>query len=124
MAHVTSDCRAVADFVGAPAFATDNVTAAAWALMNGTDIEMGTNLFNLHLNEAVQQGLATEQAIDHVNEVTFARLVAMCGLQDTVTYENLCLVPCMLEWGHAEINPGWPLRKPESNSSLPADYWE
>jgi hypothetical protein len=60
----------------------------------------------------------------YVNEVTFARLVIMDGLRDNVPYENLCLVPYMLEWGHAEMNLGKPLRKPGSNSGLPVDYWD
>ena len=47
----------------------------------------------------------------------------MAGLRDTVPYENLNVVPYMLEWGHAMMNLGNPLRKPGKDSRLPFNYW-
>ena len=44
-AIVTSDCNAVADLRGAPAHAPSAEHAAAWALNNGTDVEMGSSLY-------------------------------------------------------------------------------
>lgn len=61
-ALVTTDCGAVRNLKGTPVFAPDDIHAAAFALMNGTDIEMGGNEFGL-LDQAVQQGLATEARI-------------------------------------------------------------
>ncbi len=54
-AMVSTDCGAVPNLQGAPVFAPDAVHAAAFALMNGTDLEMGESLFT-HLSEAIQQG--------------------------------------------------------------------
>lgn len=62
--HVTTDCGAVAALRGAPAFAPDDVTAAAWALTNGSDLEMGSTIWTLNLVEAVQRGLVTEDVVD------------------------------------------------------------
>lgn len=59
----------------------------------------------------------------YISEVPFARLVKMVGLRDIVPYKNLCQVPYMLEWGHAEMNLGNPIRKPGRSSGLPDDYW-
>jgi beta-glucosidase-like glycosyl hydrolase len=64
MAHVTTDCGAVSNLLGPPAGATDGPTAAAWALMNGSDIEMGSMIWSEHLAEAVARGLASEAAVD------------------------------------------------------------
>jgi beta-D-xylosidase 4 len=66
---VTTDCGAVNNLLGPPAHAPDNVHAVAWALRNGTDLEMGSTLFYHHLVEAVHKGLATEE---HVN-IAFRR---------------------------------------------------
>jgi hypothetical protein len=60
----------------------------------------------------------------YIVEVPFSRLLSVSGLRDVIPYENIRLVPYMLEWGHAEMNLGKPLRKPGSNSGLPSDYWD
>lgn len=60
----------------------------------------------------------------YVSEVVFARFVTLAGLQDIIPYENFRVLPYMVEWGHAQMNLGWPLRKPGTNSGLPADYWK
>lgn len=62
-AHVTTDCGAVANLLGPPVNAHSPIEASAWSLMNGTDVEMGTNLWLEHMKEAVQDGLATEEAV-------------------------------------------------------------
>lgn len=63
-AHITSDCGAVHNLLSPPARAPDSATAAAWALNNGTDIEMGSEVYTFYLVEAVRRGLTTEQAVD------------------------------------------------------------
>jgi hypothetical protein len=60
----------------------------------------------------------------YVGEVDFSRLLNVAGLQDVIPYDNIKLIPYMLEWGHAEMNLALPLRKPGKDSGLPADYWK
>jgi|EP01047_Picozoa_sp_COSAG01_P006966 beta-glucosidase-like glycosyl hydrolase len=36
---------------------------AAWALNNGTDIEMGSDLYNTKLESAIHQGLTTQETV-------------------------------------------------------------
>jgi hypothetical protein len=55
-AHITTDCGAIDNLLGPPANAPTNQAACAWALNNGTDLEMGGNLWALYLGQAVQQG--------------------------------------------------------------------
>ena len=62
-ALVTSDCGAIQNVQGAPANAPSPEAAAAWALMNGTDLEMGSTLWQDHLVSAIGSGLATEAAV-------------------------------------------------------------
>ena len=62
-AIITTDCGAVSNLRGPPVNAPSPEHAAAWALNNGTDIEMGSDLFPNHLISAVQKGLTTEAAI-------------------------------------------------------------
>jgi beta-D-xylosidase 4 len=64
LAHVVTDCGAIDLLLGAPAYAVDNKTAAAWALMNGTDVEFGSIVWTEYLVAAVEEGLATEAAVD------------------------------------------------------------
>ena len=63
--HVTTDCGAVSDLRRSPAYAPDALTAAVWALRNGSDLEMGSTYYGNHLREAVEElGLVTEEEID------------------------------------------------------------
>lgn len=62
--HVTTDCGAPANLLGAPANAPDNATAAAWSIMNGSDVEMGSTVWTTNLKEAVERNLATEEAVN------------------------------------------------------------
>jgi len=62
-AIVTSDCGVVGLLTGPPVNAPDDTHAAAYALMNGTDLEMGFDTFK-NLPNAIQQGLATEARLD------------------------------------------------------------
>ena len=64
-ALVTSDCGAIQNIQGSPANAPSAEAAAAWALMNGTDLEMGSTLWQDHLISAIGSGLATEEAVTH-----------------------------------------------------------
>ena len=49
--------------LGPPVSAPGNIEAAAWTLMNGTDLEMGSTVWTDHLKDAVARGLATEDAV-------------------------------------------------------------
>ena len=62
-AIITTDCGAVHNLLGPPANAPSNEAAAAWALNNGTDIEMGSTEFTDHLVNATKLGLTTEAAV-------------------------------------------------------------
>ena len=63
-AHVTTDCDAITFLVDKPAFAPTNETGAAWALNNGSDVEMGSTNWNQYLVNAIELGLTTEAAVD------------------------------------------------------------
>jgi beta-D-xylosidase 4 len=62
-AIVSTDCGAVSKLRGPPVSAPTDAVAVAFALMNGTDLEMGSNLFLDNLHAAVSAGLATEERI-------------------------------------------------------------
>eukprot|EP00299_Pterocystis_sp_00344_P008133 c2962_g1_i1.p1 GENE.c2962_g1_i1~~c2962_g1_i1.p1 ORF type:complete len:853 (-),score=180.57 c2962_g1_i1:68-2626(-) len=62
-AIVTTDCGAVSNLRQAPIYAPTDAAAAAMALNNGSDIEMGSTLFTYSLKTAVQQNLTTEAAV-------------------------------------------------------------
>ena len=53
-AIVTSDCGAVHNLRGPPVMAPSDAAAAAYAINNGTDIEMGSTLYRSALAAAVQ----------------------------------------------------------------------
>jgi len=63
-ALVTSDCGAVNNLMGPPVSAPTNESAAAMALNNGTDIEMGSEVYFNHLQNAVRLGLTSTHAVD------------------------------------------------------------
>jgi beta-glucosidase-like glycosyl hydrolase len=63
-AHVTTDCGAISSLLGAPVYAPDPATAAAWALNNGTDLEMGSTAWADHLVEAIRRNQTTIGAVD------------------------------------------------------------
>lgn len=69
-AIVSTDCGAVNNLRGPPVNAPDDATAAAYALMNGTDLEMGDVLFSA-LGDAVKRGLATAERITEAARRTF-----------------------------------------------------
>mmetsp|Transcript_68123 Transcript_68123/g.221823 ORF Transcript_68123/g.221823 Transcript_68123/m.221823 type:complete len:755 (+) Transcript_68123:43-2307(+) len=69
-AVVTTDCGTVHLLTGPPLNAPDLETAAAWVLMNGTDLEMGDEQFNF-IPAAIQKGLATEARVDEAVRRTF-----------------------------------------------------
>jgi len=86
-AMVTTDCGAVNNLKGPPVNAPTNIHAAAYALMNGTDLEMGDDKF-LHLGEAIDQGLATEVRLDEAVRRSF-RVLYKVGRFDS---------PARTEW--------------------------
>eukprot|EP00443_Scrippsiella_acuminata_P015208 CAMPEP_0115234328 /NCGR_PEP_ID=MMETSP0270-20121206/34737_1 /TAXON_ID=71861 /ORGANISM="Scrippsiella trochoidea, Strain CCMP3099" /LENGTH=774 /DNA_ID=CAMNT_0002649073 /DNA_START=30 /DNA_END=2354 /DNA_ORIENTATION=+ len=69
-AMVSTDCGAVNNLKGAPVNAPDDAHAAAFTLMNGTDLEMGDDLFK-SLPAAITMGLATEERVDEAVRRTF-----------------------------------------------------
>jgi beta-glucosidase-like glycosyl hydrolase len=66
-ALITTDCGAVRNLRGFPAHATSDAQAAAWAVNNGTDLEMGSTLFESSkdggLVTAVANGWTTEEIV-------------------------------------------------------------
>ncbi|EDQ91999.1 uncharacterized protein MONBRDRAFT_337, partial [Monosiga brevicollis MX1] len=62
-AHITSDCGAISSLRGAPVFAPDDATAAAVALNNGTDLEMGSQVY-ASLAEAVARNLTSSTLVE------------------------------------------------------------
>ncbi len=61
--YVTSDCWAIDDFVKFHKTHATRVSAAADAVMHGTDVECGTAVYKT-LVDAVRQGLISEKQID------------------------------------------------------------
>jgi hypothetical protein len=57
----------------------------------------------------------------YTSEAGYSRYIDVDGLKDIVPYKNIALILYMLEWGHAMINLGKPLRLPGRNSGLPVD---
>ena len=62
-AIVTSDCGAVTNLRGPPISAPTMAAAAAYALNNGTDLEMGSTAYRIGLHTAVQSKLTTEAIV-------------------------------------------------------------
>jgi hypothetical protein len=62
-AIVSTDCGAVNKLRGPPVNAPTDEHAVAFALMNGTDLEMGSSLYLDNLHAALTQGLVTEARI-------------------------------------------------------------
>jgi hypothetical protein len=69
-AFVTTDCGAVSNMLGhlepSPGGgrgAASPEEAAAWTIMNGTDLEMGSTIWTSHMLNASKLGLVTEEAI-------------------------------------------------------------
>ena len=81
-AIVTSDCGAVANLRGAPVQAPSDAAAAAWALNNGTDIEMGSDLYRTALREAVRTGLTSEATITRAVARTQRQLMMVGRFDD------------------------------------------
>jgi len=62
-AHITSDCGAVANLRFPPVKALSPVHAAAYALNNGTDLEMGSTVWAHNLSAAVKAGLTSPEKV-------------------------------------------------------------
>lgn len=62
-AVVMTDCGAVPNMRGPPAFAPDDSHAVAWTINNGTDLEAGSTLWTKNLQAAVQSGLVSEDRV-------------------------------------------------------------
>lgn len=62
-AHITTDCGAVRNTMGPPLNLKTPEEAAAATINGGTDLEMGTTIWNSSLLSAVTKGLVTEATI-------------------------------------------------------------
>jgi beta-glucosidase len=62
--YVTSDCGAINDFVNGHKTHSDNLSAAADAVLHGTDVECDWNFVYQSLTQAVAKGIITEAQID------------------------------------------------------------
>eukprot|EP01048_Picozoa_sp_COSAG05_P009182 COSAG05_NODE_737_length_7636_cov_48.020433_6_plen_301_part_00 len=71
---ITTDCGAVIDMRGAPAHGSSDAVVAAWALNNGTDLEMGSMCLLNGLLNATRSGFTTEDAITRAARRTLAPL--------------------------------------------------
>eukprot|EP00933_Yihiella_yeosuensis_P066171 TRINITY_DN7028_c0_g1_i4.p1 TRINITY_DN7028_c0_g1~~TRINITY_DN7028_c0_g1_i4.p1 ORF type:complete len:798 (-),score=154.29 TRINITY_DN7028_c0_g1_i4:175-2232(-) len=69
-AMVATDCGAINNLKGPPVNAKDDAHAAAYALMNGTDLEMGDTQFN-SLDIALKQGLISEERLNEAVRRSF-----------------------------------------------------
>ncbi len=71
-AFASTDCGAVSNLRGAPINAPSDAHAAAYAINNGTDLEMGSELVRKNLMEALKMNLTSEHII---NEAAWRTLV-------------------------------------------------
>ena len=62
-AFTSTDCGAVNNLRGEPVNAPTDAHASAYAINNGTDVEMGSELMRKNLMEALNMNLTTEQTI-------------------------------------------------------------
>jgi len=72
-AVVATDCGAVSNLNGPPVNAPDRTMAVAYAVNNGTDIELGSTEFLAHLKEAVDRNLTTEATVTESVRRVFAQ---------------------------------------------------
>jgi beta-glucosidase-like glycosyl hydrolase len=61
--YITTDCGAVANTMGPPLNLATAEEAAAAIINGGTDLEMGTQIFNSSMTSAVAKGLVTEATV-------------------------------------------------------------
>eukprot|EP00927_Polykrikos_kofoidii_P003928 TRINITY_DN11571_c0_g2_i1.p1 TRINITY_DN11571_c0_g2~~TRINITY_DN11571_c0_g2_i1.p1 ORF type:complete len:777 (+),score=102.26 TRINITY_DN11571_c0_g2_i1:94-2331(+) len=64
LAHVATDCGAVENLRGSPVNAPDDAHAAAYAINNGTDVELGGSTFLNAMGSAVSSGLVQPSTLD------------------------------------------------------------
>ena len=76
-AIITTDCGAVSNLQGPPVRAPSPEAAAAYAINNGTDIEMGSTVFTEHLVNATRQGLVKESTVREAARRTQRQLFAL-----------------------------------------------
>eukprot|EP00298_Acanthocystis_sp_HF-20_P010442 c18858_g1_i1.p1 GENE.c18858_g1_i1~~c18858_g1_i1.p1 ORF type:complete len:767 (-),score=379.05 c18858_g1_i1:13-2313(-) len=62
-ALVTTDCGAISNLMGEPINAPTPEHAVAFALNNGTDIEMGSDLFANYIESAISKNLTSEAVV-------------------------------------------------------------
>eukprot|EP01062_Namystynia_karyoxenos_P013270 TRINITY_DN1478_c0_g1_i1.p1 TRINITY_DN1478_c0_g1~~TRINITY_DN1478_c0_g1_i1.p1 ORF type:complete len:869 (+),score=260.55 TRINITY_DN1478_c0_g1_i1:64-2607(+) len=82
-AHITTDCGAVSNLKGPPVNAPSDEHAAAYAINNGTDLEMGSEVWTSHLESAVAQKLTTAEAVENATKRAF-RVLMKAGRFDPV----------------------------------------
>ena len=62
--HVVTDCKAVSALAQPPWSAPSDAAAVAWVVNNGTDLELGSGLFNASYAAALAGGLTTEARLN------------------------------------------------------------
>jgi len=79
---VMTDCGSVSFLLHKPANAPSPIHAAAWAIMNGSDVEAGTHLWVDNLTAAVEQELVEETAIDTALRRAFMAMMKVGRFDD------------------------------------------
>lgn len=87
--YIVSDCWAIRDFYDGHNVSPTPAAAAANAFINGTDLNCGNT--SQHLDEAVKEGLITEQEIDvSVKRLMMARMkLGMFDPEEMVEYTGI-----------------------------------
>ncbi|MBR4933762.1 MAG: glycoside hydrolase family 3 C-terminal domain-containing protein, partial [Clostridia bacterium] len=85
--YVVSDCGAVSDIHSAHKITSSPAESAALAVNNGCQLECGTNF--LHLGEAVEQGLITEETITEAVEMLFESRFALGMFDEDCEYNSI-----------------------------------
>lgn len=85
--YVVSDCGAVSDIHGAHKATASPAESAALAVNNGCQLECGTDF--LHLGEAVEQGLITEETITEAVEILFESRFTLGMFDEDCEYNDI-----------------------------------
>ena len=90
--HIVSDCWAIRDFHMNHKVTATASESAALALKNGCDLNCGNTY--LHILEALQEGLITEEQITAACERLFTTRFLLGMFQDDCEYDNIPVTAC------------------------------
>mmetsp|Transcript_18741 Transcript_18741/g.36126 ORF Transcript_18741/g.36126 Transcript_18741/m.36126 type:complete len:757 (+) Transcript_18741:2-2272(+) len=91
-ALIMSDCGAIQDLTRYPWYAANSSEAVARTLLNGTDIEAGSNYFNISAADAIASGLVEESYLDAACKRTLKQRFEL-GLFDSVDKVEWTKIP-------------------------------